>query len=62
MPDNDSNFWKKLTVDPTFVYKIKFNTVTDNFKKQNSITEKTANSLKLENPIRPKLCTSPKIH
>ena len=44
------------------VYNTKINTVTDKFKRQNLITEKAANLLKLENPKTPKFYASPKIH
>ena len=55
----DTNFYKKLTRNPTLENNIKINTVIDNFKKQNLITDKTANSLKLENPKTPKFYISP---
>ena len=43
-------------------HNITTNTVIDNFNKQNLIIEKTANSLKLENPKTLKFYTSPKTH
>ena len=44
----------------TLGHNTKINIVIDNFKKQNLITEKTANSLKIENQETPKFYT--KIH
>ena len=56
----DTNFYEKLTINPTLEYNTKINRVIDDIKEQNP--EKTANSLKLENPKTPKFYTSPKIH
>ena len=50
---NNKNFLQKLTINPTLEQNTNINTVIDSFKKQNLITEKTANSLKLENPKTP---------
>ena len=58
----NTNFYKKLTINRTLEYSTKINTVKDNFKKENLITEKTANSLILENPRTPRFYTSPQIH
>ena len=46
----DTSFYKKLITNPTLEYNTKINPVIDNFNKTNLITEKTTNSLKLENP------------
>ena len=58
---DDINFYKKLTINSDLKHNIKINKVIDDFKKQNLIIEKTANSLKLENPKTPKFYTSPEI-
>ena len=58
-----TNFYKKkITINPTLEYKIEINTALFNFKRENLITEKTAKSLKLENPKIPKFYTSSKIY
>ena len=58
----DTNLSKKLTINTPIKYNTKINTVLDNFKKQNLMTVKSANSLKLENPKTPKFYTSLKSH
>ena len=55
-------FTQNKSINFTLEYNTKISTVKDNFKKQNLITEKTANSPKLKNQKMPKFHTSPKIY
>ena len=58
----NTNFYYKLSMNPTIEYNTKINTVKDNFRKHILTKEKTANSLTIENPKTPTFYTSIKIH
>ena len=53
-------FTQNKSINRTLEYNTKISTIKDNFKKQNLITEKKANSPKLKKQKMPKFYTSPK--